>query len=263
MTPAAGARGRLPLPGPLFDFRVRLRPAPASAEDLAAGLAAYGIRRAVVTPGGTAPLEQISRQFLRGGGIREDADNQAVLKACAGLGGALVPCYFANPHHPRAYAEQARDYAAVEISPAVHGVPLADPRTAALVATAAAVGHSVYTVCQPLPGSGVADLVRLAAGFPSVPFVMGHCGIGNIDVYGIRLVRESPNIWIETTGGYTVTLRAALAHLGAGRILFGSEHPLQSPGAELAKLAALGLDPTTWARITWENAHRILGEDIP
>ncbi|WP_344564858.1 amidohydrolase family protein [Streptomyces axinellae] len=253
---------RLPGAGPLFDFRVRLRPGADAAAGLLATMDAHGIRRAMVTPGGTATLARISRQFIKGGGVTEDADNGAALSVCQEHHERLVPCYFASPHNPDAYAAEGKDHAAVEISPAVHGVPLADPRTAALVETAQHAGHSVYTVCLPLPGSGVADLARLAAGFPSVTFVMGHCGIGNIDVWGLSLVRDSPNVLVETSGGYTVTLRAALGELGADRVLFGSEYPLQDPGVELAKFAALGLDGATLARITWENAHRILGEDV-
>ncbi|MGP3985986.1 amidohydrolase family protein [Streptomyces sp. 3N207] len=251
--------GQLPGGGVAFDFRVRLRPGAEAAAALLATMDAHGIRRALATAGGTAPLERIARQFLEGGGVTDDAGNSALLDTCEAHPDRLVPCYFANPHNPRAYAEQAARYAAMEVSPAVHGVPLADPRTAELVETAGRAGHSVYTVCLPLPGSGVAELVELAAAFPAVTFVLGHCGIGNIDVYGIELVRESPNVLVETSGGYTVTLRAALERLGGDRVLFGSEHPLQDPGVELAKFAALGLDATTVARVVRENAHRILG----
>ncbi|MBZ4317867.1 amidohydrolase family protein [Streptomyces huiliensis] len=260
-TPAVTA-ARLPGGGPVADFRVRLRPGADAADTLLAVMDAHGIRWAVATAGGTLPLERISRQFLKGGGVRENADNAGLLAACEAFPDRLVPCYFANPHHPAAYAGQAGRYAAVEISPAVHGVPLTDPRTAALVETAAHAGHSVYTVCLPLPGCGVADLVRLAADFPSVSFVLGHLGIGNIDVYGIELVRRCRNVLVETSGGYTVTLRAALELLGRTRVVFGSEHPLQDPGVELAKFAALGLDAATVARTTWENAHHILGKEF-
>ncbi|WP_326686790.1 MULTISPECIES: amidohydrolase family protein [unclassified Streptomyces] len=261
MTEPLGA-ARLPGAEALFDFRVRLRPTADAAAGLLAAMDAHGIRRAVVTPGGTASLARISRQFIEGGGVTDDADNGAALAVCRAHHERLVPCYFASPHNPDAYAAEGKLHAAVEISPAVHGVPLSDPRTAALAETAERTGHSVYTVCLPLPGSGVADLVRLAADFPSVTFVMGHCGIGNIDVWGLSLVRESPNVLVETSGGYTVTLRAALDELGSDRVLFGSEYPLQDPGVELAKVAALGLDSATLSRITWENAHRILGEDL-
>ena len=46
-------------------------------------------------------------------------------------------------------------------------------------------------------------------------------------------------------------------------MLFGTEYPIQDPGVELAKLAALGLDADTWTKVAWRNAHRVLGEDCP
>ena len=141
----------------------------------------------------------------------------------------------------------------------MHGVPLADPRTADLVAAAAIAGHSVYVVCLPRPGDTVADLVGLALKFPMVDFVLGHLGVHLIDTYAIDLVSEVDNVLVETSGGYTVTLRIAVQRLGPGRLLFGTEAPHQHPDVELAKYAALGLPAPAWRQIAWENAMRLFG----
>ncbi|WP_245730549.1 amidohydrolase family protein [Micromonospora pallida] len=221
-----------------------------------------GLERAVVCAGGTIDLDRLSRQLVEGGHVETDADNDAVLAACAGTDGRLVPFFFANPYRPpEVYRARAAEFRGLEVSPAVHGVALADPRVADLVAVAAEFDHPVYTVCLERPGAGVADLVTLGRRFPQVNFVLGHSGIGNIDLYALTLIQDEPNILLETSGGYTCVVEAALRRLGAGRVLFGSEYPLQHPTVELAKYQALRIPPEQWRQVAWDNAHRLLGEE--
>jgi predicted TIM-barrel fold metal-dependent hydrolase len=249
---------------PVLDFHVRLVPRSGARERLLAALDDCGLERAVVCAGGTIDLDRLSRQLVTGGHVETDADNDAVLAACEGTDGRLVPFFFANPHRaPASYRARAVEFRGLEVSPAVHGVGLADPSVAALVDVAAAFGHPVYVVCLARPGAGVADLVALARRFPQVNFVLGHSGIGNIDFYALVLIEDEPNIFLETSGGYTCVAEAALRRLGADRVLFGSEYPLQHPAVELAKFQALRVPPEQWRRVAWDNAHRLLGEDKP
>lgn len=244
---------------PIFDWHVRLVPVPGSGDRLLAVMDDCGIDRAAVAAGGTIDLRRLSRQLVEGGHVVNDADNDAVLRVCEKSADRLVPVYFANPHRPaRRYRERAAEFAGLEISPAVHGARLDDPVVGELVATAAGFGHSVYVVCLSQPGAAVSDLVALARRFPDVTFVLGHTGVGNIDFYGIDLVAGSPNVVVETSGGYTSVLSAAVEVLGPARVLFGSEFPLQHPSVELAKYAALDLPTETWRQIAWANAVRLL-----
>jgi predicted TIM-barrel fold metal-dependent hydrolase len=200
---------------------------------------------------------------MTGGHIEDDADNAAVLAGCAGSGGRLLPFFFGNPHRgPAPYREQATRFRGLEISPAVHGVPLTDERTMALVAVAATAGHPVYVVCLGRPGCGPRELAGLAAAFPKVSFVLGHCGFVGIDVYSLRVIAPFPNILAETSGCYTGVARVAVTRLGADRVLLGTEYPLQHPEVELTKLRVLELDEASWQQITWHNACRLLGEPV-
>nr|WSY51197.1 amidohydrolase family protein [Streptomyces sp. NBC_00886] len=247
---------------PVLDFHVRLAPRPGAAERLLATLDECGLTRAVVCAGGTIDLDRLSRQLVEGGQVETDADNDAVLDACAGTDGRLVPFFFANPHRsPDEYRARAAEFRGLEISPAVHGVGLTDPRVVGLIGVAAESGHPVYVVCLARLGAGVADLVALARRFPQVSFVLGHSGIGNIDFHALTLIRDEPNILLETSGGYTCVAEAAISRLGAGRVVFGSEYPLQHPAVELAKFQVLLLPPEQWRQIAWDNAHRLLGEE--
>ena len=246
----------------IFDFHVRLAPGPDTVPTLLATMDAHGISRAAVSAGGVIDLDRLSAQLVEGGHVEALADNRFVRAAGELSGNRLVPFYFASPYTDlAAYRGQAHRYRGLELSPAVYGVGFADPRTVALVRVAADVGHPVYTVCLGQPGARTADLVALARQFPTVPFVYGHCGFTGIDTNGINQIAGQPNIVTETSGCLTVTVRIALQRLGADRVLFGTEYPLQDPGVELDKYAALGLDEPTRQKVFWHNAKRLLGEE--
>ncbi|MFI9561164.1 amidohydrolase family protein [Nonomuraea endophytica] len=249
---------------PILDFHMRLAPRVGARARLLSTLDECGLDRAVVCAGGTIDLDRLSCQLIEGGHVETDPDNDAVLAACGGTDGRLVPFYFANPHRAcDVYRDRAAGFRGLEISPAVHGIDLLDQSVTALVGVAESFGHSVYVVCLARQGAGVADLVTLARRFPAVNFVLGHSGIGNIDFYALALIADEPNILLETSGGYTCVAEAALRRLGADRVVFGSEYPLQHPAVELAKFQAIGTTPDQWRLVAWDNAHRLLGEEKP
>jgi uncharacterized protein len=246
----------------VFDFHVRLTPRQGALRQLVGVLDAHGITRAAVAAGGVVDLDRLSAQLVEGGHVESTANNDRVLAACTGSGGRLVPFYFANPYTgARPYRRSAHLARGLELSPAVYGVGFDDPRTRALVEVAAEAGHPVYTVCVGRPGARAGDLVRLAKEYPSVAFVFGHCGFIGIDTNGIAQISGQDNILAETSGCFSVVARLAVQRLGADRVLFGTEYPMQDPGVEFAKFAALGLDPCSWEKVAWRNAHRVLGEE--
>lgn len=249
---------------PVFDFHARLGPQPSAADRLLAAMDSNGVARTAVCSGGVIDLDRLATQVMEGGHVENDADNEAVLAACRRSGERLVPFFFANPHRdPDHYRARAAEFRGVELSPAVHGVALTDERTTAVVEVAAEFRHPVYVVCIGSPGCGPAALATLARRFPEVTFVLGHCGFVGIDLYSINLVAPQGNILAETSGCYTGIARAAVERLGAHRVLFGTEYPLQHHTVELAKMRALDLDGQHWRELMWRNTHRLLGEPVP
>lgn len=246
----------------IIDFHARLPARSGAAGRLLAVMDEHGIDRAVVTIGGVIDPDLLSEQVIRGGHVENDADNDALLVACEESEDRLLPFFFANPHRdPRDYGERAAKFRGVEISPAVHGVGLTDRRTVALVAVAAEFGHPVYIVCLGRSGAGAPELAELARTFPGVTFVLGHCGFVGIDLYALNAVRPEANIVAETSGCYTAIAAAAVERLGADRVIFGTDYPMQHPSVELAKLRALGLSGEVRDMIAWRNASRLLGEE--
>ena len=115
-------------------------------------------------------------------------------------------------------------------------------------------------VCLGRPGTRTEDLVALAARHPAVSFVSGHCGHTGLDAAGLHRIAPRPNIAVEISGCWTAVARLAVRRLGAERVLFGTEHPLQHPSVEVAKLHALGLTPPQWRLVACGNAVRLLEE---
>ncbi|MDZ4849841.1 MAG: amidohydrolase family protein [Pirellulaceae bacterium] len=97
------------------------------------------------------------------------------------------------------------------------------------------------------------ELAELASKFPEQKFLCAHAG-GEWE-NGIRAVRDSPNIFVETSGFDSTAgfLEMAVRELGAERIVFGSHLPTRSLGTELAKI--------TTAAISDEDRKKILGEN--
>lgn len=246
----------------VFDFHARLAADERAPADLLAAMSAAGICRAAVSAGGLVDLARLSTQITDGGRADVRADNERLLGQCTGSGGRLLPFFFADPARDvEAYRAAAPRFRGLELSPAVHGFRLDDPAVAELAGIAAAAGHPVYVVCLGRPGTRTADLVRLARAVPEATFVWGHCGHTGLDVAGLDEIAGAPNILAETSGSFTVTARLAVRRLGAGRVLFGTEYPLQDPRVELAKSRALGLAPDDHGAFMWANACRVLNEE--
>ncbi|MEV6841947.1 amidohydrolase family protein [Actinoplanes sp. NPDC051411] len=244
----------------VFDFHARL--VPGGDGRLLQAMDRAGIDRAAVSAGGLIGLDELSVQITYGGRVETPADNSAVAQACERSGGRLLPFYFADPRRDvDAYRKEAEHFRGLEISPAVHGFRLDEPAVAELVAIAAAMRHPVYVVTTGRPGCRPADLARLAFEFPQAVLVWGHCGHTGLEMAGLAELAPLSNVVAELSGCLTVTARTAIDRLGAGRVLFGTEFPLQHPAVELAKCAALGLEPADRDRVLRTNACRLLGED--
>jgi predicted TIM-barrel fold metal-dependent hydrolase len=133
--------------------------------------------------------------------------------------------------------------------PAMHHVPLDDSRTLAVVRAAADNGAAVFVHCGALT-IGVRrrlglpspfdlrlgdplGVARLAAQFPSTPFIVPHFGAGAFrealmaaDICpNIHFDTSSSNSWVRYHPGLTLAgvLRATLAITGPGRLLFGTD----------------------------------------
>jgi len=103
-----------------------------------------------------------------------------------------------------------------------------------------------------------AELAELAASYPDHRFICAHAG-GEWQ-RGIRAVRESANVLIETSGFDATAgfIEMAVGELGAERVVFGSHLPSRSLGTELGKIMGAEIGERDKRRILGENFRQLL-----
>jgi uncharacterized protein len=250
----------------IVDGNARLRASAglAASHQLLALMDRLGIAKAVVAGGGYVSPDQLAQHMDHGGGLDVDIDHGVLIEQCAVSPERLIPVYIGNPHRGVAdYRERGRAFRALKLAPVLHGIPLRDARMLAFIKTAAEFDHPVYLHCMHRPGMRVAELAALAMRFHTVRFVLEHAGVGNCDFHALASIAPLANISLETSGGFTLVVRAAIERLGAHRVIFGSEHPLQHPRAELEKIRCLELDDATLARVLGQNVIELLALEQP
>ncbi len=109
------------------------------------------------------------------------------------------------------------------------------------------------------PGESTpSELAELSARYPQQKFVCAHAG-GEWE-RGIRAVRNSPNILIETSGFDATAgfIEMAVRDLGAARVIFGSHLPSRSLGTELGKIIGADISERDKKLILGENFRNLL-----
>jgi predicted TIM-barrel fold metal-dependent hydrolase len=109
------------------------------------------------------------------------------------------------------------------------------------------------------PYSQPFQVMEQARRFPAVPFVIGHFGkIMFLDA--VRSAELCPNVYLETSGAQVADLQFALEHIGAERILFGTDLPIGgAPSARwnMVKIKSAVPDAASRSAIFGENALRL------
>ena len=123
------------------------------------------------------------------------------------------------------------------------------------------VGHT-GPLCPSEPGRPIPYLDRVALDFPELTIVGGHVGFPWTNEM-ISLARKYPNVYIDTSAykahRYPPELVAYMKAGGRKKVLFGSNFPMITPQACLARLEELGLDEETRGLFLAGNARRVFG----
>jgi predicted TIM-barrel fold metal-dependent hydrolase len=140
-----------------------------------------------------------------------------------------------------------------------------DPRVDPIVETAIEYDlplliHCWVKVAGNLPfESKPMHLGRLAQRFPEAKIIMAHLG-GDWE-YGLKVARDHPNIWVDTSGSMAEmdTIEKLVENIGAERLLFGTDNSDLS----YCKGKIIGADLTAEQReqIFWRSAHELMKLD--
>lgn len=231
---------------------------------LLAQLDQAGIDRALCVPGGMIDVRQFSRIFS--GRVQPDPKipNHLVFDAIASHADRLYGFVCVNPHEGSAALDMARrgferGCRGVKLAPLVHRFQFNAPVLSDLAALCAEHGFPVYSHVLPNPGATTADYAAWARRCPKSSFILGHMGFGPADADAIDFAAELPNLYLETSLGNFLILRDALARLGPGKLIFGSEFPLGHPQAELENVRLL--DSAAHDAILRANILRLIGAE--
>ncbi|MCX7704881.1 MAG: amidohydrolase [bacterium] len=103
------------------------------------------------------------------------------------------------------------------------------------------------------------DIANLASRFPQVKIVMAH--ITAASQRGVVAIQPYKNVWVDTSGAQPVsgTIEYAVKHLGAERILYGSDVPGRDFSVQLAKIIDAQISEKEKRMILGENTRKLLG----
>jgi len=123
------------------------------------------------------------------------------------------------------------------------------------------VGHA-GPLCPSEPGRPIPYLDQVALDFPELTIVGGHVGYPWTDEM-IAMATKYSNVYIDTSAYKLHRLPASLVEYmrghGRSKVLFGSNFPMITPSACLAKLDALALDDAAKSAFLGDNAARVFG----
>lgn len=115
---------------------------------------------------------------------------------------------------------------------------------------------------QDWPGqeaSDVAELATLASRHPEVSFIVAHLGGGGDWAHTLRVVRETPNLWIDISGSGSDLdmMHRAVEVVGVERMMFGTDLTMCTGWGKLRYLEQMDLSRSDLARVRAENAQEI------
>ena len=111
--------------------------------------------------------------------------------------------------------------------------------------------HTWYSPSQP------ALYWPVAEDFPEIPIIITHLG-GRLIADAISVAKHAPNVYLETSDNMYGVIGPA-GHLGAERILFGSNAPFSGLKTELIKVTQSPLDEAQQKLLLGGNAARLFG----
>lgn len=235
-----------------------------SAELLIAQMIQAGIDRAVLVPGGMIDVRKMTRYISGAEPVAASAiPNELVARLIGQHPDKFFGFYCVNPHEGDAAVAEferavERGFRGLKLAPLVHRFSLTSKTVFDLADACGDLGVPFYTHVVYSPGASTEKVGVLARQFSRTTFILGHMGFGPADVDAVELALRRDNLFLETSGGSFLILKAALERLGPGKLIFGSEFPLHHPRVELEKIHLL-LRGEDFERVTSKNLLSLIG----
>lgn len=235
-----------------------------SAELLIAQMTQAGIDRAVLVPGGMIDVRKMTRYISGAEPVAASAiPNELVARLIGQHPDKFFGFYCVNPHAGDAAVAELRravesGFRGLKLAPLVHRFSLTSKTVFDLADACGDLGVPFYTHVVYSPAASTEKVGVLARQFPHTTFIVGHMGFGPADIDAVELALRHDNLFLETSGGSYLILKAALERLGPEKLIFGSEFPLHHPQVELEKIHLL-LRGEGFERVTSKNLLSLIG----
>jgi predicted TIM-barrel fold metal-dependent hydrolase len=229
-----------------------------SADDVVREMDAAGVDRAVVCPmGAHLAVRNRDGNDLMAASVAEHPDR---------LVGFLSVNPWWGPDAVRELDRAAQDLglSGVKLHPVTQGFHVDDEIALPVVERAVELGLPIYIHSGTPVLSLPLAILELASRYPEGRFILGHMGGADFFVDIPMSFGRASNVWVETSltchAGY---VGDAVAVLGAGRVLFGSDSPTSAMASELTKIRVLGLDADAERKILGGNVAALLNGGRP
>lgn len=199
--------------------------------------------------------------------IQQDAQagNTETLTAVEEFPDRIAAYAVINPwQQPKSELARVADdprFVGIKIHPTLHRYPVTGARYAPVWEFAAATGCPVLSHTD--DDSAVdrpALFADLTARYPTAPIILGHSGItpAGVDA-AIDVVAASEHSYLEICGSQLTgeLIGHMVDHVGAQRILFGSDFPFIDQRLSLGRVVHSGLDQTVQAAILATNSRKL------
>lgn len=213
-----------------------------------------GIDRVVLGPGG------------RWAAVDNHEANQTLAHWTADHPARLAAYAVANPWFGERACDALREALAggavgLKLVPAVQGVGLLSPLLSPLLDVTAEAGRPVYVVTGVPIISEPLQLTELARRRPELTFVMGRSGRTDFSLDFLPAVDSVPNIITETVYNGATLIGKLVSLLGADRVVFASEWPLNEPSLEFERLHRAGLEDRDLTSVCGGSATAVFDLD--
>jgi predicted TIM-barrel fold metal-dependent hydrolase len=185
----------------------------------------------------------------------------------------LVGAMHINPHFgvDKALDElkrlvKDRGYRVIKLNPSLHAY--LPPRSRALLdpifETAAKLRLPIIVHMGDTPFAVPVLMAPLAEAHPQTKIILAHLGTQKVSYAdeAIYVARKNDNIWLETGWGPLPRIKEAVQAVGAGRLIFGSDCPIQEMGSQLRPIEVLAWKPPIGMNLPETDVEKIMGDNM-
>ena len=227
-------------------------------------------------PGGSRVIDRAAVMPMLGPTQRADLSfreqHRPVIEAVRKYPDRLVGTFMLNPHLGvgaglaelrRLVAEDG--FRMVKLHPTAHAYwPKAREFTDPVLEEAALLDIPVLIHTGDPPFAVPALMEPLAADHPGTTVILAHLGtqkIGYADD-AINVARHCDNVYLETGWGHQPRVAEAVLAIGAGRMVFGSDCPVQDPYSQLRIIETLTRDGPLGINLSESDMEAIMGNNL-